>query len=129
MFVGVCRLVLRAAHCHSLKEKRSVVRRIKDRTRSRFNLALTEVGGQDTWQRVVLGFAVVGNERAYVDSTVEKVVRFIEGMAVAEIAAEERETLHYGDAPIGDRRARDERDDGWIPDDWVDGRDRGDGVA
>ena len=94
-----------------------MVRRIKDRTRSRFNLAVTEVGGQDTWQRLEIGFAMVGNEARYVENTLEKVVRFIEGMDVAEIAAEERETLRYGElweagaAEIGP--AED-----WVPEAW-----------
>ena len=109
--------MLIAGHCHSLKEKRSVVRKLKDRTGARFNLAITEVGGQDTWQRAVLGFALVGNDRAFVATTMERVVRFIEGMGVAELARDEREILNYGDESIGSREL--DRDDNWMPAEWT----------
>jgi uncharacterized protein YlxP (DUF503 family) len=118
VFVGVCRLSLLATHCHSLKEKRSVVRRVKDKTRTRFDIAIAEVGDQDKWQRITLGFAVVGNERAFIDTTLDKVIGFIEGLGVATVAGDEHEVLNYGDEPIG----RGD-DTGWVPTEWRDGED------
>ena len=49
---------------HSLKEKRMVLRRIKDRVRERANVVLSEVGAQDIWQRAELGCAGVSNSIA-----------------------------------------------------------------
>jgi len=102
LFVGVCRLTLLAPQCHSLKEKRSVIRKVKDRTRARFHLSLSEVGAQNTWQRVVLGFALVGSERSVVENGLGDVVSFIEAMGLASMAEVEREILTYGDAPLAE---------------------------
>jgi uncharacterized protein len=101
MIVGVCRLTLMAPESHSLKEKRMVLRSIKDRTRLKFNVAIAEVGDQDAWQQAVLGFAVVANERGFVESMVEKIVNFIDGLAVAKIIDEEKDFVTYGDGEMG----------------------------
>lgn len=103
VIVGVCRLTLLAPQCHSLKEKRSVIRKIKDRTRARFHLSLSEVGAQNTWQRVVLGFALVGSERRVVENGLGDVVSSIEAMGLASLAEVEREFLTYGDAPMAEK--------------------------
>lgn len=133
MFVAVCRIDLRAQQCHSLKEKRSVVRKLKDRARARFHLGICEVGGQDTWQRIVLGFALVGTDRAKLDALVTGVVRFIEEAGLAELVGEERDVLTYGDASEGMAGTSPGRvasampgaihdtmddDESWIPEEW-----------
>lgn len=97
VYTAVCRLTLLVEHAHSLKEKRAVVRKLRDRVKQRFGVALTEVGGLDTWQRAVLGFAVVGAERTYPEETVEAVVRFIDAEAEARIVLDRRDCYHAGD--------------------------------
>jgi uncharacterized protein len=97
LIVGVCRLTLLVTHAHSLKEKRGAVRKMKDRVRSKFSVELAEVGGLDTWQRAVLGFAVVSGDRAYAESLIERVIRFIEGLGEGELVGEDRDVLNYGD--------------------------------
>ena len=98
MIVAVCRLTVLVSHAHSLKEKRSAIRKMKDRVRSKFCVELAEVGGLDTWQRAVLGFAVVSNDRDHSEAVAEKVIRFIEELGVGELAGDDREFLHYGDS-------------------------------
>ena len=102
MVVGICRLTLMVPESHSLKEKRMVVRRIKDRVHQKFNAAIAEVGGEDAWQNAVLGFAVVANEKAFVESMVDKIVEFIDSLAVAKLIDDEKEVLVYGDEGLGD---------------------------
>jgi uncharacterized protein len=77
MTVGVARITLFLPESHSLKDKRMVLRRIKDRVRSKFNAAIAEVGEQDLWQRSSLGLAVVGSDRRFVESALDEVVRFV----------------------------------------------------
>ncbi len=101
MVVGVCRLHLMVPESHALKEKRAVVRSVKDRVRQKFNVAIAEVASQDDWQEAVLGFAVVANERKFVESVVDKVVLFVEELAMAKIVHDEKEFLVYGEEPIG----------------------------
>jgi hypothetical protein len=97
MVVGVCRLTLMAPESHSLKEKRMVLRSIKDRTRLKFNVAIAEVGDQDDWQQAVVGFAVVANDKAFVQQMVEKIVSFIDGLALAKIIDDEKDFIQYGE--------------------------------
>ena len=78
------------SHSHSLKEKRAVVRKIKDRVRHKYSISLSEVGGQQTWQRAVMGFAVVGGDRDYVTQTIGKVAAFVESLGVAQVSGDER---------------------------------------
>jgi len=59
--VGIIRAEIHIHGSASLKEKRSVLRRIKDRTRSRHNISVAEVGFQDLHQRAALGFAAVSH--------------------------------------------------------------------
>jgi uncharacterized protein len=96
MTVGIARLTLFIPDSHSLKEKRMVVRRVKDRARAKFNLAIAEVEENDVWQRAVLGVALVGNERRFVDSALDEVIRFIRGEA--EVTNAEREVQTFSDA-------------------------------
>ena len=80
---------------HSLKEKRMVLRRIKDRVAQKFNCAIAEVGDADAWQSASLGFAVVSNEHGFTQSMVQKILNFIEGEA--KVTGDEQDYLNYGD--------------------------------
>jgi len=97
VIVGVCRLTLLAPESQSLKDKRMVLRSIKDRTRLKFNVAIAEVGSQDDWQEAVLGFAVVANDKRFVQEMVAKIVNFIDGLAIAKIIDEEKDVIQYGE--------------------------------
>jgi len=97
MIVGVCRLTLLAPESQSLKDKRMVLRSIKDRTRLKFNVAIAEVGSQDDWQEAVLGFAVVANDKRFVQEMVAKIVNFIDGLAIAKIVDDEKDIIQYGE--------------------------------
>jgi len=96
MTVGIARLTLYIPDSHSLKEKRMVLRRVKDRTRQKFNVALAEVEDNDVWQRAVLGLAVVGNDGRFVESALDEVIRFVSGQA--EVTNTEREIQSFSDA-------------------------------
>jgi len=93
MTVGLARITLFIPDSHSLKEKRVVVRRVKDRVRSKFNAAVAEVDGHDLWQRAVLGLALLGNDRRFVESALDETVRFVRGLA--EATNVEREILTF----------------------------------
>jgi len=97
MFVGVARLTLQIPDSGSLKAKRQVLRRVIDRVKARFNVAVAEVAEQDRWQKAVVALAVVGNERRHVDEQLEKVIRHVEEMYVAPLMARETEILSFGD--------------------------------
>ena len=77
-----------------------MVRKIKDRVKSRHDVRIAEVGGLDTWQRAVLGFAVVSNERAHAEHEVDRVIGTIQNMDLGRIVANDREILHYSDQGV-----------------------------
>ena len=93
MVVGVCKLDLRIPENHSLKEKRHVLRKLIDRVRSRFNVAISEVGDNDLWQRAQMGFCTVGNDRRHINSSLDKVIYFIEQMNLVEMVHSEIEII------------------------------------
>jgi uncharacterized protein len=96
MTVGIARVTLFVAGSHSLKDKRSVVRRVKDLVRRKFNVSVAEVGDNDVWQRAVVGLALVGNERRFVESSLDEVLAFVRGKA--EVLAEDKELQTFNDA-------------------------------
>ncbi|MCJ7705035.1 MAG: DUF503 domain-containing protein [Desulfobacterales bacterium] len=93
MVIGICQLHLRIPETHSLKEKRHVIRKLIDRVRHRFNVAISEVGDNDLWQRSRIGICTVGNDRRFVNSSLDKITDFIEKMYLADIIEKEIEIL------------------------------------
>lgn len=65
--IGVLTLEIRVEESHSLKDKRHVVKGLKDRLRHRFNVSVAEVDGQDTWQRSTIVVVNVSKDRAYAE--------------------------------------------------------------
>lgn len=97
MVVGVCRVSLMLEGSQSLKEKRSVLRKIKDRVLQKYNCAIAEVGDQDLWQSAQLGFAVLSNQRGFTQSMVQKILNFIDELAVAKLIDDEQDYIEYGE--------------------------------
>ena len=93
MVIGVCKLDIRIPENHSLKEKRHVLRKLIDRVRTRFNVAISEVGDNDLWQRAQMGFCTVGNDRRHINSSLDKVIYFIEQMNLVEMVHTEIEII------------------------------------
>lgn len=91
MFVAVCQISLILPQGNSLKDKRSVVKSILERLRSRFNISVAEVGSQDLLRRLEIGFAAVSNETTYLEGLMQKVINFIEQDGRVEIESINRE--------------------------------------
>ncbi|MED5370435.1 MAG: DUF503 domain-containing protein [Myxococcota bacterium] len=79
------RLVLGIPGTFSLKDKRSVVSRVRDRVRNRFPVSIAEVDALDEWDRAVFGISMVSNDARHIESTLDKVVDFVEELHVAEV--------------------------------------------
>ncbi len=95
MIVGICHLDVIIPENHSLKGKRQVVKKITDRVRNRFNISIAEVGDNELWQRAQLGMSLVGNNRRFVNSYLDRVVNFIDAMNIVDIAHSELEILNF----------------------------------
>ena len=95
MVVGVAKLSLRLPDNQSLKGKRRVIKRICERLRQRFNVAVAEIDSQDVWQAAELGFVMVGNQGSHINSKLDKAINFIENMQLAEIVDVQMELIHF----------------------------------
>jgi hypothetical protein len=78
MVVGLLAIEFYLPGARSLKDKRTVLRTVKDRVRARFNVAIAEVEHQDLWQRAGLGVVAIGTDRAQVDRDLAAVADAIE---------------------------------------------------
>ena len=68
-------LELRIEAAHSLKDKRQVVRSLKDRLRASFNVSVAELDSTDLWQRATLGVVSISHSRDYLRGLMENVER------------------------------------------------------
>ena len=93
MVIGAAAVEIHIHGSRSLKQKRGVVRSITQRVRNRFNLAVSEVGGQDRWQLAVIGLAAAGSEPTRVRRVLEKAVEFIEELHLAEVTHSDVEII------------------------------------
>jgi hypothetical protein len=73
--IGVLTIELRIEHAHSLKEKRHVVRSLKDRLRHKHNIAIAEIDYQDLWQSALLAAVTVSPSRQLAEQVLHAVER------------------------------------------------------
>ncbi len=85
MHIGICTLHLRILEARSLKEKRRVIKSLKDRVRNKFNVSIAEVGNLDKWQWATLGVVCVSNDARFTNSMLSNVVDFINQIYLAEL--------------------------------------------
>ncbi|PLX86400.1 MAG: DUF503 domain-containing protein [Desulfuromonas sp.] len=95
MVVGVLRLDLLLEGAQSLKEKRSLVKRVLARIRNRYPVSAAEVGDQDLLQRVQIGVCVVSGSEGLVHRLFERLEDDLDGGGLATIIDSEREFIHY----------------------------------
>ncbi len=74
MPVGLLTLELHIPDAQSLKDKRQVLRSLKDKLRRDFNVAVAELEHHDTWQRSVVGIVTISNEEKHLREVLQKVL-------------------------------------------------------
>jgi uncharacterized protein YlxP (DUF503 family) len=94
MVVGIGNITFRLHDCRSLKAKRKVVRSIVSRLRNHFNASVAEVGSNDVYQRAEIGFSMVGNDNAVINSKLDKIINMAEDLGLAEIIDTDIEIIH-----------------------------------
>jgi uncharacterized protein len=97
MFVGVLKLTFHIPHARSLKDKRRVVQKVRDRVRSRFDVSIAEVAAQDLHQRAVFGICVISSDGAVCDSVLEQVARAVENLGDAVLTGRATERVNVGE--------------------------------
>ena len=75
MPVGLLTLDIHIPESRSLKDKRQVLRSLKDRLRRRFNVAVAELEHQDVWQHAVVGIVTLADQPGFVEQSLRSVLR------------------------------------------------------
>lgn len=78
MIIGVLVIEILIYSSTSLKEKRFVIKSIKDRIINKFNVSIAELRYQDKWQRSEIGIAVIGNQQSYVEHVLQKIFQSLD---------------------------------------------------
>lgn len=95
MVVGVMELSLALYDNESLKDKRSVVRRVVKRCRNEFNVSAAEVDDLDFADRAVVGFVAIGNDHRYIQGLLDKVENFVVRLALCDVLDANKTVEHY----------------------------------
>lgn len=75
--IGVLLVSVHIPQAQSLKDKRMVLRSLKDRILSKFNVSVAELDGQDKWQVATLGFAAINSDNRHLDRCLQEVLSFV----------------------------------------------------
>jgi uncharacterized protein YlxP (DUF503 family) len=78
MIIGILEISLHLPDCHSLKEKRQIIKSIMARVRNQFEVAIAEVEDNDLWQMAKLGVSCVSNNKQHASEVLKHVQRYIE---------------------------------------------------
>ncbi|ASF39505.1 hypothetical protein SAMN05216353_10692 [Halobacillus alkaliphilus] len=68
----------------SLKEKRSVLKRVKTRIQNEFNVAVSELDYQDLWQRTCIGLVTIASDKVIAEQTIQRTLSFIDSFPELE---------------------------------------------
>ncbi len=93
MLVGVMTAQLHMQGIASLKAKRSIVKGLIGRLKSRFNVSVSEVDDQDIKTSAVIGIAIVCNERRFIDKQFDSIINFMQNDGRFYLGQVERETF------------------------------------
>ena len=91
--VGLLTLHLHIPHSHSLKDKRKVLRALKDRLRPRSNVSVAEIEFQEKWQRSVVGIVTISETEAHAQEVLERVEQEAARLLGSDLTSSEIEFL------------------------------------
>jgi len=93
MYVGIIQVDLIIREAHSLKDKRRVLRSIKDRLRVRFQVAAAEVGVLDDRREATLGISLVANDATHAQKRCQSILNFLESHPAADVEDSQMEII------------------------------------
>jgi hypothetical protein len=93
MPIGLLTLEIHIPDAQSLKDKRQVLRSLKDRLRGQFNVAVAELEHQELWQRAVVGVVTLSSDAQHVEQSLQAVFAESERLLGRELVGHEIEVL------------------------------------
>jgi uncharacterized protein len=112
MLIAAALIELAVPEAETIKARRRVARSVKDRIRQRFNVSVAEVADQDERHSVCIGCVMVGVDPRHLREGMEKLVRYVESLGIAEVVADDIEVLR-----LDELEEVDEDGDG-VPEGW-----------
>ena len=104
MIIGVLQVELDIPGAESLKDKRRVVKSVKDKLHREHLVSVAEVAQQDNITTAILGFALVGSDGRKIGKTLDQISEKLRSLHDAEVAATKRHIIR-GDAPRREHQA------------------------
>jgi uncharacterized protein YlxP (DUF503 family) len=93
MAIGLLTLEIHIPDSRSLKDKRQVLRSLKDRLRGRFNVAVAELDHQESWQRAQVGIVSLSNDAARLEQSLRAVLKEAEEQLGRDLAGHDLEMM------------------------------------
>lgn len=93
MTIGVLQLELGIGDAMSLKDKRRVIKSLKDRLAHANNVSVAEVGALDEHRRSIVAVAMVANDRRYVEGALSRIVDFVRSVGNVDLTDYQIELL------------------------------------
>ena len=93
MIIGIIKFMILISTSNSLKEKRMVLRSLKNRLRNNFNISVIELDDQDKWQKSTLALATIGSVKTRVNSLLSNIINFLEGCKQIQLLDYEMEMI------------------------------------
>ena len=93
MIIGYLCLELDILEAFSLKDKRRVLKSLKERIKNKFNVSISEIGDKEIWNRSLIAIATVSDNSSYVDKQLSEVINFIENIHSVSIMKIEQEQI------------------------------------
>jgi len=101
MFVGIHQFELLVRSSRSLKDKRRVVKSVKDRLHREHLVSVAEIAALDHHRLAVMGLAMVSNSQAHIEATLDRVERKLRGLREAELGEVARQIIRGDQPPMG----------------------------
>ena len=85
MTIGVLQLELSIDGAMSLKDKRRVIKSLKDRMSHKWNVSVAEIGALDEHRRSIIGVAMISNDARYIEGTLSRIVDLVRATSSADL--------------------------------------------
>ena len=102
MLIGALQIEIEIPGAMSLKDKRSVVKSIKDSCHRHHMVSASEIGAQDVWNRSILGFAMTGVNGATIGAVLDRVTQRVASTPGCEIIDTTRSIANVNDLSVSD---------------------------
>src|ERR1700730_7104675 len=96
MRIGLLTLEIQISEAHSLKDKRQVLRSLKDKLRAHFNVAVAELDHQDLWQRSRVGVVSISGDGKHLEESLEAIALESERLLGRDLVSREIEYFEDG---------------------------------